>query len=192
MSMPALDLDLSATRPTMQGQPCLHMAVIAAYNLTRFLCPTTKERNMVHLEPMTETQFQSYLDTAVEDYAQAHLKSGDCAPEDALRLAQKDYHELLPNGLQSKNHFLFSIHDDAPGTNEIIGMVWFAVKAERVVRSAFIYDLSICENLRRKGYGRKVMERVENLVQEMGIDTVGLHVFGHNHAARTLYEKMCY
>ena len=26
----------------------------------------------------------------------------------------------------------------------------------------------------------------------MGIDTVGLHVFGYNHAARTLYEKMGY
>jgi len=147
---------------------------------------------MVHLEPMSETQFQSYLDTAVEDYAQAHLKSGDCAQEDALRLAQKDYQELLPNGLQSKNQFLFSIHDDALGKNEIIGMVWFGVTAARIVRSAFIYDLKIREDLRRKGYGVRVMERVEELVQEMGIDTVGLHVMGYNHAARALYEKMGY
>ena len=147
---------------------------------------------MVHLEPMTETQFQSYLETAVEDYAQAHLKSGDCAPEDALRLAQEDYRKLLPDGLQSKNHFLFSIRDNALAKNEVIGMVWFAVKAERVVKSAFIYDFSIREDLGRKGYGRKVMERVEETVQEMGIDTVGLHVFGYNHAARTLYEKMGY
>lgn len=147
---------------------------------------------MVQLEPMTETQYQSYLDTAVEDYAQAHLKSGDCAPEDALRLAQEDYQKLLPDGLQSKNNFLFSIHDDALGDNETIGMVWFAVKAKRVVRSAFIYDLNIREDLRGRGYGRKVMERVEEQAQEMGIDTVGLHVFGYNHAARTLYEKMGY
>ena len=147
---------------------------------------------MVQLEPMTETQYQSYLDTAVEDYAQAHLKSGDCAPEDALRLAQEDYQKLLPDGLQSKNNFLFSIHDDALGDNETNGMVWFAVKAKRVVRSAFIYDLNIREDLRGRGYGRKVMERVEEQAQEMGIDTVGLHVFGYNHAARTLYEKMGY
>ena len=56
----------------------------------------------------------------------------------------------------------------------------------------FIYDFSIREDLGRKGYGRKVMERVEETVQEMGIDTVGLHVFGYKHAARTLYEKMGY
>lgn len=147
---------------------------------------------MVHLVPMTETQFQSYLDTAVEDYAQGHLKSGDCAPEDALRLAQEDYQKLLPDGLQSKDHFLFSIHDDALDKDEIIGMVWLGVIGKRVVKSAFIYDISIREDLRHKGYGRKVMERVEELVQEMGIDTIRLHVFGHNHAARTLYEKMGY
>ena len=147
---------------------------------------------MVHLEPMSETQFQSYLGTAVEDYAQAHLKSGDCAPEDALRLAQEDYQKLLPDGLQSKDNFLFSIYDDALGKNEIIGMVWFAVTPNRAVRSMFVYDLNIREELRRKGYGRKVMQRVEELVQEMGIDTVGLHVFGYNHAARALYENMGY
>ena len=66
------------------------------------------------------------------------------------------------------------------------------MKAKRVVRSAFIYDRNIREDLRGRGYGRKVMERVEEQAQEMGIDTVGLHVFGYNHAARTLYEKMGY
>lgn len=147
---------------------------------------------MVHLEPMGETQFQSYVATAVEDYAQAHLKSGDCAPEDALSLAKKDYEELLPNGLQSENQFLLSIRDDALAANETIGMVWVGVKAKRVVKSAFIYDLSIREDLRGKGYGRKVMEKVEKFVQEMGIDAIGLNVFGYNHAARALYEKMGY
>jgi ribosomal protein S18 acetylase RimI-like enzyme len=147
---------------------------------------------MVQLEPMTETQFRSYLETAVEDYAQGHLKSGDCAPEDALRLAQEDYAKLLPDGLQSKDHFLYSIRDDALDGNQVIGMVWLEVKTKRVVKSAFIYDISIREDLRRKGYGRKVMERVEELILKRGIDTVGLHVFGHNHAARALYEKMGY
>ena len=147
---------------------------------------------MVHLEPMSEKQFQSYLDTAVQEYARAHLKAGDCGPEDALILAQKDYRELLPNGLQSKNQFLFSIHDDALDKNEFIGMIWFGVKDRLAVRSAFIYDVAIREDLRGKGYGRKVMERVEELVQEMGIGKVSLNVFGYNHAARALYEKMGY
>lgn len=147
---------------------------------------------MIHLEPMSETQFQSYLSTAVQDYAEAHIKAGDCRPEEALTLAQKDYQELLPDGLLSKNQFLFSVRDDALDKSENIGMIWFAVKDRRAGRLAFIYDFSIREDLRGKGYGKKVMESIEELIQEMGIDTVSLNVFGYNHAARKLYEKMGY
>ena len=147
---------------------------------------------MIHLEPMNETQFQSYLSTAVQDYAEAHIKAGDCRPEEALTLAQKDYQELLPDGLLSKNQFLFSVRDDALDKNENIGMIWFAVKDRRAGRSAFIYDFNIREDLRGKGHGKKVMERIEKLIQEMDIDTVSLNVFGYNHAARKLYEKMGY
>jgi len=147
---------------------------------------------MVLLSPMSETQFQAYLATAVQEYAQGHLKSGDCEPEDALALAQKDYRELLPGGLQTKNHFLFSIYDDAIDITECIGMVWFAVKDQRAVKTTFIYDFNIREDLRGKGYGRKTLEKVEELIQQMGIGKVSLHVFGYNHAARRLYEKMGY
>ena len=134
---------------------------------------------MVHLDPMSESQFQAYLSTAVENYAQEHVKAGDCAPEDALMVAQKDYRELLPDGLQSKNIFLFSIRDDALDQNPIVGMIWFAAKEGRTAKSAFIYDLRIREDLRGKGYGRKAMQKFENLVQAMGIGRIGLNVFGH-------------
>ena len=146
----------------------------------------------VRLSPMSETLFQAYLATAVQEYAQGHLKSGDCEPEDALMLAQKDYQELLPNGLQTKNHFLFSIYDDASDAAESIGMVWFAVKDQRAVKSTFIYDFSIREDLRGHGYGRATLGKVEELIRQMGIGKVFLHVFGYNHAARALYEKMGY
>lgn len=141
---------------------------------------------------MNETQFQSYLSAAVQGYAEEHIKAGDCRPEEALTLAQKDYQELLPEGLLSKSQFLFSVYDDAIDKDESIGMIWFAVKDGRVGKSAFIYDFNIREGLRGKGYGKKVMERTEELIQEMGIDRVSLNVFGHNHAARKLYEKIGY
>ena len=56
---------------------------------------------MVRLEPMTEEQFDLYMATAVPGYADAHIAAGDCAPEDALALAQNDYRQLLPDGLKS-------------------------------------------------------------------------------------------
>ena len=100
--------------------------------------------------------------------------------------------ELLPDGLQSKDQFLFSLRDDALDQNPIVGMIWFAVREGRTAKSAFIYDLRIREALRGKGYGRKAMQKFENVVQEMGIGRIGLNVFGHNHAVRSLYEKLGY
>ncbi len=36
------------------------------------------------------------------------------------------------------------------------------------------------------------MRLLEKKVREQGFDTVSLHVFGHNHAGRELYEKSGY
>jgi ribosomal protein S18 acetylase RimI-like enzyme len=61
-----------------------------------------------------------------------------------------------------------------------------------VGRSDRIYDLIIHENLRRKGYASRTLEHVEDRAKELGAKSAKLHVFGHNHVARTLYEKMGY
>jgi len=38
---------------------------------------------MVHLTPMTESEFQGYLQPAIEEYAQEHVKAGHWRAEDA-------------------------------------------------------------------------------------------------------------
>lgn len=58
--------------------------------------------------------------------------------------------------------------------------------------TTFIYDFNIREDLRGNGYGRTTLEKVEELIRQMGIGKVSLNVFGYNHAARALYEKMGY
>ena len=45
---------------------------------------------------------------------------------------------------------------------------------------------------RRRGYGEQAMAAIEDKVRELGLDTIDLHVFGFNTAARALYEKMGY
>jgi len=36
------------------------------------------------------------------------------------------------------------------------------------------------------------MQALEERVRHLGLSTISLHVFGHNHAARALYEKLGY
>ena len=44
----------------------------------------------------------------------------------------------------------------------------------------------IDEAHRRQGYGEQAMLAAEVQAKALGYDTIALHVFGHNHAARAL------
>ncbi len=53
---------------------------------------------------------------------------------------------------------------------------------------AFVYDFSIDEEFRRRGYGKQALLVLEAKVKELGIDKIALHVFAHNHVAKASYE----
>ena len=144
----------------------------------------------VRLSPMTQAEFNRYMETAVKEYAQAHIEAGDCEPEEALPLAQADYETLLPEGLRTKDNYLLSIH--AGDSDEPIGLIWFAVRQNLDKKSAFIYDFLIRPEFRRKGHGAETLREIETLIAGMGIRRIGLNVMGWNHAARALYETLGY
>ena len=142
---------------------------------------------MVRLVPMSEAQFQAYLEHAVADYAQSHLKAGDCDESDAMTLAQADYESLLPEGLSTKGQHLYALHAD--GEADPVGMVWFASRERRGKNSAYIYDLQVRPELRGKGYGKATLEALDAMLLGMGIRRVSLNVFGWNTGAKALYER---
>ena len=142
---------------------------------------------MVELARMSEADFRRYMETAVEDYAQAHIKAGDCDPAEARTLAQADYDALLPQGISTPGQFLFCVR--MPGEASPIGMVWFELRDRKGRKSAYIYDIQVEAAQRGKGYGAQVLGETERLAAEMGAERIGLNVMGWNHAARRLYEK---
>lgn len=142
---------------------------------------------MITLRPMTQAQFEAYLERAVPEYAQAHVEAGDCDAHLALELARADYVSLLPAGLKSEDQYLFTIN--APGRVEPIGMVWFELRDRDGRKSAFIYDFRIDESQRGMGFGKATLARVDEELKAMGARSVSLNVMGHNHRARALYGK---
>jgi len=141
---------------------------------------------MLKLVPMSEPGFRKYLETAVQEYAQAHVKAGDCEPEDALRLAQADYDGLLPDGISTRGHHLFSIvRGDAP-----IGMAWFQFRERDGRKSIYLFDFQIDAAERGKGYGTQALQRIEELARSMGAERMSLNVMGWNDGARRLYERV--
>jgi RimJ/RimL family protein N-acetyltransferase len=145
---------------------------------------------MIRLQPMNETEYQEYLAVSIADYAQEHVKAGRWNAEEALQKAAQEYQALLPDGVSSKNQYLFTIVDEQTGTK--VGMLWFAATERANERVAFVYDVNVYEPFRRRGYGEQAFLTMETKARELGLEKIGLHVFGHNFAARAMYEKLGY
>jgi len=150
---------------------------------------TGYERTMgvTFLTPMTEEEFVAWRAQTVKGYAAEKVRAGNWKPENALELAERDTRELLPNGLSTPGHYLFSIREES--LPEPVGTIWLAVNAGWGKPIAFIYDLQIAEPYRRRGYATQALALVEDRARELGAETIALHVFGHNTAALALYEK---
>jgi ribosomal protein S18 acetylase RimI-like enzyme len=143
---------------------------------------------MLRLVPMTQADFLAYSETANAEYAQDHVRSGRWSAEEALAHAVRDYQQLLPAGLATPNHYLYTLHDDA--TDSDVGMLWFAIREEAGQRSAFVYDMHVFPAFQRRGYASQAFQALEQQAHALGLTQLALHVFAHNHAARALYEKL--
>jgi ribosomal protein S18 acetylase RimI-like enzyme len=145
---------------------------------------------MVELVPMTADQFHTYLGFAIAGYAEDQIRAGNVAPDRGLHVAEQQFQRLLPHGLDTPDQFLFSIRD--AGLGKEVGYLWFGVRDDGARPFAALYDFLIFEAYRRQGYGTQALHALEQQVRDRGFDEIRLHVFGHNHPARALYEKVGY
>src|SRR5438477_8270958 len=119
-----------------------------------------------------------------------HIRAGDVDPKKALKRAKARYAQLLPKGIASPGHHRYAMTLAEGGKPS--GMVWFELKERHGKRKAFIFDFVIDKAQRGKGVGTQAMSVIEQQARVLGAMAVELHVFGHNIAARGLYEKCGY
>lgn len=143
---------------------------------------------MITLQPMNQEEFKQYISYAIEDYAKDKITSGNWSEDEAIDLSRKSFERLLPKDEKTENNHLLSIfHNDI-----LVGMIWISQKAPTNPSEGFIYDFVIFEQYQGQGYGKKAMKEAEIIAKELGMNKIGLNVFGHNKIARGLYEKMGY
>jgi RimJ/RimL family protein N-acetyltransferase len=145
---------------------------------------------MVRLVPMSDAEYQPYLALAIRDYADEKVAAGNWQPAEALERSTQEFQKLLPDGVATQDNYLFTIEDQALAAT--VGMIWLSRIMQGAHPIIFIYDFRIDESYRRKGYGEQAMRAAEDQAKALGLDIIALHVFGHNQAARALYEKLGY
>ncbi|MEV0808765.1 GNAT family N-acetyltransferase [Micromonospora sp. NPDC050200] len=142
----------------------------------------------LRLDPMTDEQYLRYRERAEVDYADNIAASGAMPLPEARRKAREDYARLLPDGLRTEGHRLWTAYD---GDDEV-GVLWLHLERRSDGLHAFGYDFEVRADLRRRGYGRAAILAAEQVCRELGVVSVGLSVFGFNSGARALYEQMGY
>jgi len=143
---------------------------------------------MVRLVPMTESEFEIYLEKAIPEYAADKAGAGDWSEEEALERSRQSYTALLPQGVNTENHYLYRVQLEESG--EKIGVIWMKDEAPR--QQGFIFDIVLDKAQRGKGYGKQTMLALEKIAQGMGLEALALHVFAYNAPAMKLYEKLGY
>ena len=69
---------------------------------------------------------------------------------------------------------------------------WAPCSSASARRRAWLYDITIDEGVRARGYGRAAMTALEEQARSLGFDSIGLNVWGGNTVARGLYRSLGY
>ncbi len=141
----------------------------------------------VTLRTMTPSEFEAFKAFMYEDYAAAIARGMGIPIEQARITATQQTDDLLKDGLASDTHRLWKIVAEGDGA---VGDLWALVEPAK--QQAFIYFIGIDEPQRGKGYARAALLALEAEARPLGIQQIGLNVFGDNTTARRLYESLGY
>ncbi len=127
---------------------------------------------MVTLKPITENAFANFVDEAVSSYAQANIESGRWSKVEALELSRTELSKILSNGLATEGHFVFEIVADEEANS--VGYLWLGESRRGSSKVAFIYQIEIKPEYRRKGYARQALHAAEAFCTSKGWSGIGL------------------
>ena len=159
------------------------------------------------LKPVDGALYKTIKPYMIENFA-AFSKQSRSACE-------KEIDALLPDGEKTKKHYLYAIeiNDSCPDKQAAdsvdissdyagvyadsnagitVGYLWFFAVEKEGRDIAFLMDIFVRPEYRRKGIARKALKFAEKLLAERGYDTIRLHVEDSNSAAKNLYAGLGY
>ncbi len=139
------------------------------------------------LNKMSNDEFEEFYDHFIESYADQNVDNGDWDREEALGLAKLQINALLPKGVDTESHYLFSIFNDKLNMN--VGFIWVQIQETKSSKKAFLMDLEIFDVFQGKGLGEESLNSLEDYLKSSGVKSLSLHVFAKNETARNLYLK---
>lgn len=143
---------------------------------------------MIKLSKLEEVEFKEYLDFMIRDNANEITKNFNLTMEQALEESEMMINDLFKDGLATEGQYLYNIRHVQ--TNEKLGTIWYSIISE--IDTAYLYHILIDKAQRGQGFGTRTLEKLQDMLKEYGVSSIGLSIFGKNDGAYRLYKKLGY
>ena len=137
---------------------------------------------MIALRPLREDEYADWDAAHRNEYAGGLVGHVGMSREQAEAKVERDLAAVLPDGLSTPGTRIWAVEDDG----RRVGTVFVGIRDG----GAWLYDITIDEAERGRGYGRAALTALEDEVRALGHDTIGLNVWGANDVARGLYRSL--
>ena len=145
---------------------------------------------MLALIPMTTAEYASFFEVASDGYARDNVENGRWNASDAPALAREETKRLLPEGERTPENYLFVLRDTEREAD--VGYLWYGTMTRGTKKVAFLFQIYIHAQFRRKGYGRQAMQVFETEALKSEHNAFALNVSAMNAGALHLYEAVGY
>lgn len=142
------------------------------------------------LSTMTAEAYTAFVAFAIDGYARSCVAAGRCTSEESIPMATTLFAKLLPLGQATPGNYFFNILADEGQTDA--GFLWFAERELDAQAAAYLFDLYIKPEQRRRGLAKIALLEMEDQVRALGLIRVALNVFDHNPGAYALYAQLGY
>jgi GNAT superfamily N-acetyltransferase len=179
---PRLNISTDPTDPAHEA--LFRDAPVASQNMHKDLGEPPSLPDGVTARKMTADEFGPWWTEQVTGYAESFVLNGLLTEEQARQRAETQSAELLPSGLDTPGHDIYTI----VAGDEAVASLWVCHGVEP--DTSFVFDVVVHGDHRGKGYGRAAMLRAEQSAIAAGSHVLGLNVFGHNEVALGLYTSL--
>ena len=138
----------------------------------------------VTLRPLREDEYAEWEVAHRSQYARGLVEHAGLSREQAEAKVARDITAALPEGLATADVHVWVI--EAEGRS--VGTIFFGLRGAE----SWLYEITIDEDERGRGYGRAAMLALEDEARALGYDQLALNVWGGNEVARGLYRSLGY
>jgi GNAT superfamily N-acetyltransferase len=153
--------------------------------------PRKRAGPRLRLVPLTPSERSDFIEQQIVEYAEEKSRAGIWSVDESLARSRAETLGLVGEGPDASGHEFFRgrAEDGTP-----VGWIWLGPvpgsKPEAAVR--WLYQITIEEVHRGKGYGRALLRAAERYVRETGGRELRLNVFRWNRIALALYDSSGY